>query len=102
MVKKISQTETVLSETGILGKKVFNDNKNEIIHISIAPEKIIPAHTINTKAVFIVTQGEGIAKIDGVDYELQKNDFLELEAKISREWRNTGSENLEIMVVKSL
>ena len=68
--------------------------------VSFKPTEIVAEHKHEDMyEVMFIEEGQGIFKIDGVDYEVKKGDCVTVEPKELHEVRVTGKSNLTLLVI---
>lgn len=102
MIHRASEAEVIFEIEGAVGKKVGVINNCEYVRLSIDPGKIIPSHSLDVPVTFYVIGGCAEVTLVGDITEVAAGDMLEIKPDIEREWNNTGSEKLELLVVKHL
>ena len=102
MIKNYQNAETVYETDGITGKKLNKENACEYVQLSIGSQKEIDAHVLPIPVTFYVLNGFAELKIDNEQINVQKGDLIEVKARSSRGWKNTGNEELILLAIKHL
>ncbi len=84
------------------GRRLFKDNRTEIIHITLKPEEILKMHTKPFDMVFFVQEGKGLLITEEVTNTHERNSCVFVEKDIMRTWVNTTSVNLKLIAIKIL
>lgn len=100
MIHTQQQFQRVLDAPGISGDRLAVFDEFEMVRLSIAPGKEIAPHAMPIKVVFYLIAGSGVFSCDGKSYEVEAGSAVECPAGAERGWRNSGDENVEILVLK--
>lgn len=84
------------------GRKMFASDKIEIIHVLLKPGEFIEKHPNPVDVVFYILAGNGMLTAEEKLYVGEPFMSVFVPAGMPREWRNTGSEDLRILVIKML
>lgn len=82
------------------GRKMFSNEKVELIHLNLNPNEEVPPHTNPFDVIFYILEGEGIVKVDGETFQVKSNFTLFVEKDKQRGMANTGRKNLRVLVIK--
>ena len=99
-IKSLTQADKVLELPGILGRHLHTRNNLEIVHLELAPEKKITEHKLPLHVLFFVMEGQASFTINNINYELEKNQYIEVEPEIERSLRNDSDSTLRLLVIK--
>ena len=102
MIYKASEAEVIFEMEGAIGRKVSVINNCEYVRLSIDPGKKIPPHALEVPVTFYVISGSAEVTLVGEKGNVAAGDMLEIKPNLEREWNNTGSEILELLVIKHL
>ncbi|TAL70524.1 MAG: cupin domain-containing protein [Bacteroidetes bacterium] len=81
---------------------LFQDDKIQILHITLNPGESLPKHTMNLNALFYILDGSGIASIGNEVQEVSRDTLIPSPAELERGWRNNSDKPLRILVTKIL
>lgn len=102
MIFKLSESETIFSANGALGRKMFSNGKNEIVHLKLEKKAIIDTHSLDINVKFFILKGRAEVLLDNERIIIEKNDLVYVEPGINRKWINIGDTDLEVLVIKQL
>ncbi len=102
MIKKIDECEVIRNRDGIKSRKIFSNEKLEIIHIILEPEAELEKHISHFEVQFYVIFGEGIYTIGEETHVLKRDTIVDCPKQVERSWKNLSENNLELLVVKSI
>lgn len=94
--------ETVLDQNGCRGFRLFEHAGNEYVLLEIEPGGEIPGHVLPIPVDFCVLKGAGTATVGKEILQISEGQMISCPPEISRSWRNETSENLEVLVIKSV
>lgn len=77
-------------------------DNHELIRIHLDPGASIDNHINEWRIVFYLLQGEGDLNVEGQIHHMQANQSIAVEAGRERFWTNTGKEELQMLVIKTL
>jgi len=77
-----------------------DDGRFGLVHFSLPPGGDMGEHTMPFLVVFLVLEGEGVLTADGQDITIGRNSIISCPAGASRAWRNNGSDDLRVLVMK--
>ena len=101
-IKKIEHSEDVLNTPGILGRRLLENDRLELVHLQIDPGKSLETHKLPTRVIFFVICGVGIITIEGESKHVAAGTCIECEENLKRSWKNSGPDGLKILVIKEL
>jgi quercetin dioxygenase-like cupin family protein len=84
------------------GRIMFTSPKLEIIHLSLKPGEKIDPHLQPFDLVFYLLSGNGILDAGGEPVEGRENCAIFVPAGMPRGWKNTGTDDLNLLVIKDL
>jgi quercetin dioxygenase-like cupin family protein len=84
----------------IEAKKMFSNNKVELIKLSIKPGEEIEIHKNSFDVIFYVVSGKGDLTIELEKVEVCSNSTVFVNQNSLRGWRNNSENYLELLVVK--
>ena len=73
----------------------------EVVRLHLAPGLTMEKHVNEWNMVFFVLRGQGSLDVEGKVFEMEEAQSIEVEAGRERFWSNTGSQDLELLVLKS-
>ena len=80
---------------------LFSFSNQEVIRLHLPPGDSIEKHRNDWRIVFFVLKGEGVLNVDGSDFEVGEQQSIAVEAGKERFWSNPGTQDLELLVIKS-
>lgn len=80
---------------------LFRFDNHEVIRLHLAPGTSIENHRNEWRIVFYILQGEGTLDVEGSTYKLGEEQSIAVEAGKERFWKNTGVQDLELLVIKT-
>ncbi|MGL1936762.1 MAG: hypothetical protein OCD01_17165 [Fibrobacterales bacterium] len=98
----MSEGEVVFDQNGCLGIKKLVTQDTEFVTLTIKPKGDMIKHALPFDVTFFVSQGDGVAIIDGTDIEAKEGDILTVQAGQERSWFNGGTSSLLLLVAKHL
>ena len=84
------------------GKKMYGGPTAELIHLNLMPHEVLEKHSNPFDVVFYILEGRGIVETDNESVSVEPDVCIEIEKGIDRGIRNTGNENLRVLVFKLL
>lgn len=94
--------QEVLNTAFAKGYKLAEANQSELVHLTIHPEGLIPAHALPIHVTFFVIIGKGQLAIDNKTVLVEAGDVIEVFPNKQREWKNSGKNDLVLLVIKSI
>ena len=82
------------------GRCMYSGEKAEIIHITLQPGEKIPLHSNPDTILFFIIEGSGLLETELNTILVKKGSCVFLEPGELRGWKNTGTENLLLLVIK--
>lgn len=82
------------------GKKLFISDRLEVVHLTMHPGENIPLHANPVDVVFFVISGHGLLEIEQETIEGKPNSSIFVKAGVQRGWKNSGTEDFRILVIK--
>jgi quercetin dioxygenase-like cupin family protein len=74
----------------------------EVIHLNFSPGEILDKHANPFDVVFYVVEGTGELEVGEEKRQITKDTAIEVPANIMRGWKNTGTGNLRVLVIKAM
>jgi quercetin dioxygenase-like cupin family protein len=84
------------------GKKMFTSEKLEIVHLTLHPGESIPLHSNPVNVVFFIISGTGLLEMEHEVIEGKPNSSIFVKAGVQRGWKNSGTDDFRILVIKEL
>jgi mannose-6-phosphate isomerase-like protein (cupin superfamily) len=84
------------------GRIMHTGTKTEIIRLILKEEETLEKHGNPMGAVFYILKGEGLLIVDEEHHHMQKDNCIYIEKDVLRSWENTGTVELEILVIKEV
>lgn len=82
--------------------KLLSNGNTEIIQLSLKTSESMARHKNPYDVIFYIISGQGILEADDQRYALKSGTCIEIEKEIERGWLNSGSNNLDLLVIKIL
>lgn len=101
-MSKIMKNDVVLDKDGLRGVSRYLSEDLELVELSLAPGAELFKHELPIPVVFYVLQGRGILTLDGEETEVEQGDILECPPASQRQWRNIGTCELSLLVMKKI
>lgn len=98
----LENSKVVYDSGGIIGKVMLNNEKNEIIYLTMEPGKQLASHKLPIDVTFFVLKGKGLFTIGETTKELSENMIAESPANISKGIENRSDTTLHFLAIKSL
>jgi mannose-6-phosphate isomerase-like protein (cupin superfamily) len=95
-----SESKVIFEAEGVVGRFMHKSEKSEFVKLEIQPQKKLKKHLVDFAATFFVVSGEGLFLSQNDSQTIKKDSVFTCEANTERGFENTGSELLEILVVK--
>jgi len=102
MKHSLSNGNIIFTEDGITGTSIYKCDKYEIINMHIPVAKELSAHKVPFEAAFYIMSGEGIITLNSQEIEVKQNDVIIAKENVQRGIKNTGKDDLEITVYKTI
>ena len=83
-------------------RKLCVRNDVELIHIDFLPGETLEKHANPFDVVFYVVEGSGELEVENEKRQIAKDTAIEVPAGVMRGWKNNGSGNLRVLVIKAL
>ena len=84
------------------GKKMFSNEKVEIIHLNLSATEKLELHTNPFKVVFYILEGEGVLETEDEQITVEPDMAIEIEAGVKRGLKNIGASCFRLLVIKLL
>lgn len=84
------------------GRILIQTDELEVIHLVLKPGEIIGMHSQPIPVSFFVLAGEGILTIGSDTIQSQSEMMINVEPDVMRSWKNTGTDQLKLLVIKKL
>jgi len=82
------------------GKILFSSEKLEIIHLTLRSGEKVDKHLQPFDVVFYILSGTGILETEEEMVEGNENTSIFVRAGMLRGWKNTGTTDLKLLVIK--
>lgn len=82
------------------GYVLHSENQLELVHLLLKPCENLAEHKNPFDVIFYVVQGSGVLTVENDSYELSANDTTKITSDKNRSWKNTGDQDLRILVIK--
>ena len=102
-MSRIIQLKNIVSEKineKVSAKKMIQEEEFGIVRLFILPGGKIEPHIMPMKVYFQIIKGSGVFTYDGKPNLVGVGDLIEASQGKERGWDNTGTEEMEIIVVK--
>jgi len=96
----IKNAEIIFDQNGVVGKQILKQGITEYVYLSFEPGCETAAHIQDILMTFYISAGNATVIIEDETFELTKGQLIEIPAGKNRQWKNSGSEVLELFVVK--
>jgi len=83
-------------------RKMLVRKECELIHLSLKPGEELPVHSNPFDVAFYTLAGSGELTIGGETRPIAADSVIEVAAGEMRGWKNTGMEELRVLVLKVL
>ncbi|AGK61985.1 Mannose-6-phosphate isomerase [Archaeoglobus sulfaticallidus PM70-1] len=97
---KIKEIEAKENPHNVEAKLVYDDEKAQIIHLTLKPGERLKRHVTPVDVVFYVLEGSGIVEIGDEKRLVEKDVAIESPAKIPHCWYNESNGVLRVLVIK--
>jgi quercetin dioxygenase-like cupin family protein len=74
----------------------------ELIHLNFAPGETLEKHANPFDVIFYVLEGTGELEVEREKKQIEPDTSIEVPANVMRGWKNTGTGNLRVLVIKAL
>ncbi|NJO89147.1 MAG: cupin domain-containing protein [Chloroflexia bacterium] len=101
-IVNITDSEIIFNQGGVIGKQVLRQENTEFVYLSFEPGSETSAHIQEILMTFYISNGKGTVIIENETFQLEKGQVIEIPAGKNRQWKNSGSEVLELFVVKKI
>ncbi len=82
------------------GYILHSENQVELVHLLLKPGENLAEHKNPFDVIFFVIQGSGVLTVENDSRELNANDTTKITSDKNRSWKNTGDQDLRILVIK--
>jgi quercetin dioxygenase-like cupin family protein len=86
----------------IAARKMLTRKDCELIHLTLKPAEILEKHSNPFDVAFYVLSGSGELEVGDETATISADTVIEIAAGELRGWKNSGSEDLRVLVVKLL
>ncbi|PID30245.1 MAG: hypothetical protein CR982_01420 [Candidatus Cloacimonadota bacterium] len=100
MLHRFSDSKIIFESDDSLGKFIGDIKNLQFVHLSISKNGLIASHKLDVEVIFHVLNGRGEIVVDGNKTSLFKGDIISVNPNCNREWINSGSNPLELLVIK--
>ncbi|MFN8257636.1 MAG: cupin domain-containing protein [Bacteroidales bacterium] len=100
MIIKLEDSTFIYAEGGVSGRLLFSSHSHDYLHLRFEPGSQTNLHSQDQEMIFFVQSGQGEVKINHETLKVSKGNTIRIEAGSQRQWMNTGTDLLEIFVVK--
>ncbi|MDF1548524.1 MAG: cupin domain-containing protein [Bacteroidales bacterium] len=101
-IANIEHAEIIFKQEGVTGKLLLKRSKNEFVYLTFDKASETQAHVQDVLMSFYIVTGEATVIIEDQTLHLKKGQLIEIEPGKNRKWINSGSEKLELFVVKTI
>jgi len=84
------------------GKIMFTSDRFEVVHLALKPGEGMELHAMPVEIVFFVKEGRGTLCFEGEELRAAAGDCIRVEPGVKRGWKNNGTLELKIIVMKLL
>jgi quercetin dioxygenase-like cupin family protein len=74
----------------------------ELIHLNFSPGETLEKHANPFDVIFYVLEGSGELEVEQEKKLIAPDSAIEVPANVMRGWKNTGTGNLRVLVIKAL
>ena len=82
------------------GRKMFTNEKVELVHISLKPSEEIVLHANPFDVIFFILEGEGQIFYENESFEVEPSSSIFIEKNKQRGMKNSGELLFRVLVVK--
>lgn len=100
LITELNSAEKV--PIAIDARKMLVRNDCELIHLTLKPGEILEKHSNPFDVAFYVLSGSGELEVGDETAAISADTVIEVAAGEMRGWKNDGSEDLRVLVVKLL
>ncbi len=93
------EDESAIKEVPNAGK-VAEGPDYQILRLILKPGEAQTMHRNQHRVIFYVLNGKGVLQVEGRSFQLGKGDGAEVMTYELRAWKNTGDDDLELLVFK--
>lgn len=79
---------------------MYTSDKFEVVHLTLLPGEGMDLHEMPFPVVFFVREGIGTLCFEQKVVNAVPGDCIHVESGVKRGWKNTGSQELKIVVMK--
>jgi len=84
------------------GYILHSEKQIELVHLTLKPGENLADHKNSFDVIFFVIEGEGTLSAEKQQYTLKKGDTTKISSGKNRGWKNTGNQDLLLLVIKML
>lgn len=100
MTPQVTRNVTALDKDGIKGISRYLADDLELVELSLIPGAELFKHALPIPVIFYVLQGTGLLTVDAEEFTGNEQDIFECPPAINRTWRNIGTQELKLLVIK--
>jgi mannose-6-phosphate isomerase-like protein (cupin superfamily) len=82
------------------GRILYTSENVEMVHLTMKQGETMEKHSQPFDVVFFVLHGTGVLEVKNDQILVQQNTCIHVTKGASRRWRNNGSTDLKILVIK--
>ncbi|AHF80244.1 cupin domain-containing protein [Thermococcus paralvinellae] len=100
IVVRVEEAEKVENPHGVDVRKLIDMGNAQIFHITLKPGEELKRHTTPVDAFLYIIKGKGIAEVGEEKEEVKKATLVYLPKEVPHKVANTGSLEMEFLVIK--
>ena len=80
---------------------LFSFENHELVRLHLDPGEGMENHINDWRIVFYVLRGYGSLEVEGIEYKLEEEQSIAVQAGRQRSWTNIGNQTLELLAIKT-
>ena len=92
----------IFKNAATCGRLLHSTPYCEYVRLDIEAGAVLESHRLPMPVSFYLIDGRAELTTPAGSFHLEKDDLIEIEAGLDRQWRNTGSDRLQLLVIKHL
>lgn len=97
---EVQKTKVAPNPHGVDVRKMFENDKVQIVHITLKPGEQLKKHVTPVDVLFYVLEGTGVVEIGYEKKEVGPDTLIDSPAKIPHCWYNQSTGTLRVLLLK--
>jgi len=97
---EVQKTKVAPNPHGVDVRKMFENDKVQVVHITLKPGEQLKKHMTPGDVLFYVLEGTGVVEIGDEKKEVGPDTLIDSPAKIPHCWYNQSTGTLRVLLLK--